>query len=113
MLYNKLKREHVILINFILSHEGGLSSSSKIDNCRSLHNNYYNRYIVVYNWQVLSKSVADAFQYYGNPETAHVRIAYYCTLSSCNVRSVSEWVVKAKPDRKPYSSLDDERLKVL
>ncbi len=66
--------------------------------------------------QVLSKSVADAFQYYGNPETVATEefIRYADKFFDClNVRSLSEWVLKRKPDRKPYSSPEDERLKVI
>ena len=69
----------------------------------------------MYPLQVLSKSVADAFQYYGNLETAETErfIRFVDRFFDClNVRSVSEWITKLKPDRKPYCSPDDERMKV-
>ncbi len=52
---------------------------------------------------------------YGNPETEETEkfVRLVDKFFDCLNVSVSEWVVKAKPDRKPYSSLDNERLKVL
>ena len=65
--------------------------------------------------QVLSKSVADAFQYYGDPTTAETEKFVRCVdkfFDCLNVRSISEWATKRKPERKPYSSCEDERFKV-
>lgn len=90
-LLPKLKREHVYLTSF---------SRMRVDLAA----------------QVLSKSVADAFQYYGNLETAETErfIRLVDRFFDClNVRSVSEWVTKLKPDRKPYYSPDDKRIKWL
>ena len=65
--------------------------------------------------QVLSKSVADALAYFGDPatkETEHF-IRQFDRLFDClNVRSLSEWSHKNKPDLKPYTSPDDSRLEV-
>ncbi len=69
----------------------------------------------MYLLQVLSKSVADAFQYYGNLETVETErfIRLVDRFFDClNVRSVSEWVTKLKPDRKPYYKHNDDRMKV-
>ena len=63
----------------------------------------------------MSKSVADAFVYYGDTETKETETLcrMFDRFFDClNVRSLSEWQKKKKPDLKPYSSSDDERLKV-
>ena len=65
--------------------------------------------------QVLSKSVADAFAYFGDPSTSETEtfVRHFDRLFDClNVRSLSEWKTKAKPDRKPYTRPDDSRLEV-
>ena len=65
--------------------------------------------------QVLSKSVADAFAYFGDNSTTETEIFVrnFDRLFDClNVRSLSEWKSKAKPDLKPYTRPDDCRLKV-
>lgn len=65
--------------------------------------------------QVLSKSVADAFAYFGDVSTTETEtfVRNFDRLFDClNVRSLSEWKAKAKPDLKPYSSPDDSRLTV-
>ncbi len=66
--------------------------------------------------QVLSKSVADALAYFGNPATEETE--KFCRIfdrffDCLNVRSMKEWVTKRKPDLKPYTSPDDSGLKVL
>lgn len=65
--------------------------------------------------QILSKSVADALAYFGDPCTKETEKFLRCfdKLFDClNVRSLSEWRTSRKPDRKPYTSPDDDRLKV-
>ena len=65
--------------------------------------------------QVLSKSVADAFAYFGDNSTTETEIFVrnFDRLFDClNVRSLSEWKSKAKSDLKPYARPDDCRLKV-
>ena len=65
--------------------------------------------------QVLSKTVCDAFAYFGDPETeqlqkfeANFDRFFYCM----NARNMDELSRKRKPNLKPYYSPDDERLKV-
>lgn len=67
------------------------------------------------NLQALSRSVADALAYFGDPSTKETEyfVRQFDRLFDClNVRSLSEWMQKKKPDLKPYTSLEDERLKV-
>ena len=62
--------------------------------------------------QVLSKSVAECFAYYGDPENSKTEIFvqlfdqffFHCY----NVHSLSEWRLKGKPNLKPYISTSDE-----
>ena len=65
--------------------------------------------------KVLSKTVADAFAYFGDPSTRETQkfILMFDRLFDClNVRDFNQWKVKRKPDLKPYRSVDDERFKV-
>ena len=65
--------------------------------------------------QVLSKSVADALAYFGDPSTSEteVFIRNFDRWFDCmNVRSLSEAKTKRKPDLEPYTSPDDSRFKV-
>ena len=54
--------------------------------------------------QVLSRSVTDALDYFGDPATEETEklIRYFDRLFNClNVRSLSEWKTSWKPDRNP------------
>ena len=54
--------------------------------------------------------------YFGDPDTAETEIfirTFDRFFDCLNVRSASEWTQKKKPDLKPYTSSDDERLKVI
>ena len=65
--------------------------------------------------QALSKSVSDAFKYFGDASTTETEkfILMFDHFFDClNVRCLSEWKVKRKPDLKPYTSVDDPRLEV-
>ena len=65
--------------------------------------------------QVLSKSVTDAFNYFNDPCTLETRrfTEFFDKMFDClNVRNLTEWKQKNKPDLKPYTSPDDSRLKV-
>lgn len=65
--------------------------------------------------QVLSKSVADAFAYFGDDATTETEtfVRNFDRFFDClNVRSISEWKTKRKEDLKPYKTADDSRLKV-
>ena len=65
--------------------------------------------------RVLSWSVADALDYFGDPATEETEklIRYFDGLFDClNVRSLSEWKTSWKPDRKLYTSPNDSRLEV-
>ena len=63
----------------------------------------------------MSKSVCDAFTYFGDPSTKEERFILMmdCFFDCLNVRSLNQWKEKRKPDLKPYTSADDPRLKVL
>lgn len=59
--------------------------------------------------------MADCLAYFGDPKTKQTEwfIRQFDKLFDClNVRSLSEWKTSRKPDRKPYTSPDDERFKV-
>ena len=61
------------------------------------------------NIQVLSKSVADVF---GEDVTSETEVfaQNFDRLFDClNVRSLTKWGAKRKPDLKPYNSPDDSR----
>jgi len=65
--------------------------------------------------QVLSKSVSDAFAYYGDPDTTETQrfVLMMDRFFDClNVRNKSEWIKKRKPDLRPYTSPDDDRFSV-
>ena len=65
--------------------------------------------------QVLSKTVCDAFAYFGEPETEQLQkfmANFDRFFDGMNVRNMDEWSHKRKPNLKPYYSPDDERLKV-
>ena len=65
--------------------------------------------------QVLSKTVSDAFLYFGDPATKETQrfVLLFDRFFDClNVRNLNEWAVKRKPDLKPYCSPDDTRLQV-
>ena len=64
---------------------------------------------------MLSKSVAEAFAYFGDPETEETEkfVRHFDDFSDCvNVRSFSEWMTSRKPNRKPFTSPNDPRLQV-
>ena len=66
--------------------------------------------------KVLSKTVADCLAYFGDPSTSETQkfVLMFDRLFDClNVRDYKQWKEKTKPDLKPYSSPDDERLKVI
>lgn len=61
-----------------------------------------------------SKSVADALKLDGKPGTETERLV--CTFDNFfdlfNVRSLNEYILKRKPNLCPYTSANDERVKV-
>ena len=64
---------------------------------------------------MLSQSVASAFSYYNDPSTTETQkfVSYFDKFFDCmNVRSTTEWRKKKKPNLKPYTSIEDERLEV-
>ena len=70
----------------------------------------------MYILQVLSTSVADALNYFGDPETKETEcfVRLFDQLFDClNVRSPTEWYKKKKESLKPYTSPDDSRLQVI
>ena len=65
--------------------------------------------------QVLSSSVADAFEYFGDPETTETEhfVHQFDRLFDClNVRSSTKWCKKRKDSLKSYTSTTDSRLEV-
>lgn len=59
--------------------------------------------------------MADALGYFGDPATKETEyfVRQFDRLFDClNVRSLSEWAHKKKPDLKPYTSPEDSRLEV-
>ena len=65
--------------------------------------------------QVLSKSVADALEYYSEPDTTETQrfIRYFDRFfDMLNTRHLEEGIRKRKPDLAPYRTPDDSRLKV-
>ena len=60
--------------------------------------------------------MAEAFNYYGDEMTRETEIFVrnFDRFFDClNVRSTDEWIRRRKPDLKPYSSPNDDRLKVI
>ena len=65
--------------------------------------------------QVLSESVANALEFYGDAKTTEtVKFCHtFGKFFDClNVRNKSEYIKKKKPNLKPYTNPEDERLKV-
>ena len=65
--------------------------------------------------QVLSSSVASAFEYYGEDETSETQlfVKTFDRFFDClNVRCTSEGTQKRKPDLRPYRDPSDPRLSV-
>lgn len=72
-------------------------------------------HIFVSNFQVFSKSVADALQYYGESDTTETERfirKFDRFFDMMNSRCIDEDVKKRKPDLAPYRKPDDTRLKV-
>ncbi len=68
-----------------------------------------------YYLQVLSGSVAKAFDYYGDREIRETQrfVATFDKFFDClNVRSPQEHIKRLKPNLKPYETTDDVRLSV-
>ena len=64
---------------------------------------------------MLSKTVAEAFRYDGNPETRETerfvrKLDKFFDLM--NVRSLKEGIYKRKPSKMPYRDITDDRLLV-
>ena len=77
-------------------------------NCECTHTHVH--------YQVLSTSVANAFQYFGDPETKETEtfVRQFDRFFDCmNVRNYSEGYQKRKEYLKPYTSPDDSRLQVI
>lgn len=113
-LVPKLKLEHIELTAFSrmrvdLAAQGSLCALS----LTHLHTHTYTHIPYWIHLQVLSKSVGDALAYFGDEETAETEkfVQMFDRFFDCmNVRSLTEWKSKLKPDLKPYTSADDRRL---
>lgn len=109
-LLPKLKQEHIVLTSY---------SRMRVDLAAQVSLTILVVFIILTVtafFQVLSKSVADALAYFGDPKTEETEkfIRYFDKLFDClNVRSLSEWKTSRKPDRKPYTSPDDSRFEVI
>lgn len=65
--------------------------------------------------QILSSSVANALAYFGDTDTKETEyfVHQFDRFFDClNIRSLTEWYEKKKPDLKPFTSPDDSRLQV-
>ena len=65
--------------------------------------------------QVLSKSVADALEYYSEPDTIETQrfVRYFDRFfDMLNTQHLEEGIRKRKPDLAPYRTFDDSRFKV-
>ena len=67
--------------------------------------------------QVLSKSIAKVFEYYGDEdedtlETQRFVTTFDCFFDMMNTRCLEEGMQKRKPDLAPYKSPNDDRLKI-
>ena len=60
----------------------------------------------------MSESVANALKFYGDTETEKFCRTFDKWFDCLNVRNKSEFIRKKKPDLKPYTDPEDERLKV-
>lgn len=66
-------------------------------------------------FQVLSKSVANAFDYYGERDTTETQKfvrTFDRFFDMLNTRSLEEGIYKRKPDLLPYRTIDDSRFEV-
>jgi len=66
--------------------------------------------------QVLSKSVAEAFKYYGEADTVETEIFvrnFDRFFDMLNTRCLEEEIYKKKPDLQAYKKVDDERFKAV
>ena len=66
-------------------------------------------------FKVLSESVANAFEFYGDPDHSETQrfVRYFDTFFDClNVRSLNEHQMRRKENLRPYSSPNDKRLEV-
>ena len=64
----------------------------------------------------MSTSVANAFEYFGEPDTKETQqfIRHFDYFFDClNVCSPNEWYAKKKESLKPYTAADDSRLQVI
>ena len=65
--------------------------------------------------QVLSKSVAEAMEYYDDNDTVETRKfarTFDRFFDMLNTRSLEEGIYKKKPDLLPHRKIDDARFKV-
>ena len=65
--------------------------------------------------QVLSRSVAEAMEYYDDDDTIETRKfvrTFDRFFDMLNTRSLEEGIYKRKPDLLPYRKIDDARFKV-
>ena len=126
-LVPKLKREHVQLTSFSRMR---VDLAAQVSSCPPSPHTHVDQHsscllivtLLIYMHmscqlpQVLSKSVCDAFSYFGDPTTKETEkfILMMDRFFDClNVRSLNQWREKRKPDLKPYTSVNDPRLKVL
>ena len=70
-------------------------------------------YTLAFTMQVLSTTVANAFDYFDDEPTTETRkFVLDKFFDCCNTRCISEWYKKNKPNLKPYYTSTDERLEV-
>ena len=105
-LLQKLKQEHVNLTSF---------SRMRVDLAAqvSLYTTSVVQVIYVCYIVSLSESVARAFEFYGSSETTETEIfvkTFDKFFDCLNVRNLDEHWKRRKPNLKPYTRSDDERL---
>ena len=69
----------------------------------------------MYNITDIEEECFRCFMYFGDAmttETEKFTLTFDRFFNCLNVRSLSEWKVKRKPDLKPYTNVDDPRLEV-
>lgn len=111
-LLPKLKLEHVKLTSFSRMR---VDLAAQVSFLNTFLCTYIRIMVVLSIVQVLSQSVANAFSYFGDPDTTETQrfVSLFDKFFDClNVRSTNEWISKRKPNLKPYTSPSDERLEV-
>ena len=103
----KLKKEHLSLTSF---------ARMRVNLAAQVTISKGNSSLIIFPFQVLSNSVANALNYFNLDKTAETEefVRKFNRFFDCmNVRSMTEGVEKRNPDLRPYLDSEDDRLRVM